>query len=383
MACPVDEARRLVSKALLTVRTQAPFFSALALFAPIEIISTVPTAATDGRRLLFNPDFWQKLTAEERAGVLLHELLHAALLHVPRRGTRDPLLWNIAADIVVNGIVAQQRWCALPQGHIREKELEHLTVEEVYHQMRTDPKYRDLIAAVYLGMGDLLPPSEEVAGALGAEWRARIADYWAKAMAQAQVVAQGQGQGNLPAGLQRELGAIGPARINWRTHLWRFLVQTPTDFQGYDRRLIGRGYYLEALQGESVRVAVCVDTSGSVGGREMELFLSEVQGILGAYPLVQCDLYYADAEAHGPFPLTASDAVPPPVGGGGTDFRPFFQAITQNDDAAPPALCVYLTDGFGAFPEAAPDLPVLWVITPGGLDLAQIPFGESVRLLED
>jgi predicted metal-dependent peptidase len=383
MAQPVDDARRLVSKAQLTVRTQAPFFAALALFAPVEITTTVPTAATDGRRLLVNPDFWHGLDAKERVGVLLHELLHAALLHVPRRGTRDPLLWNIAADIVVNGIVAQQRWCALPSGHIREENLEHLTVEEVYHCVRTDPSKRDLIAAVYAGMGDLLPPSAEVAGALGAEWRARLADYWAKALAHAQVVAQSLGHGTLPAGLPRELGAIGPARIDWRTHLWRFLVQTPTDFQGYDRRLIGRGYYLEALQGESVRVAVCVDTSGSIGGREIELFLSEVQGILGAYPLVECDLYYADAACHGPFALTASDAIPPPVGGGGTDFRPFFEKVQGADEANLPALCVYLTDGFGTFPEAPPALPVLWVITPGGLDLAQIPFGERVRLVEE
>jgi predicted metal-dependent peptidase len=42
---------------------------------------------------------------------------------------------------------------------------------------------------------------------------------------------------------------------------------------------------------------------------------------------------------------------------------------------------VYLTDGWGEFPEHPPHLPTLWVITPGGRDDADFPFGETVRLL--
>ena len=44
-------------------------------------------------------------------------------------------------------------------------------------------------------------------------------------------------------------------------------------------------------------------------------------------------------------------------------------------------VCVYLTDGYGTFPDPPPELSVLWVVTPGGLDLSQFPFGEAVRLL--
>ncbi|MDJ0712864.1 MAG: hypothetical protein QNJ54_01430 [Prochloraceae cyanobacterium] len=44
-------------------------------------------------------------------------------------------------------------------------------------------------------------------------------------------------------------------------------------------------------------------------------------------------------------------------------------------------VCVYLTDGYGDFPPEPPELPVLWVVTLGGLDLSEFPFGEAVRLL--
>jgi predicted metal-dependent peptidase len=45
-----------------------------------------------------------------------------------------------------------------------------------------------------------------------------------------------------------------------------------------------------------------------------------------------------------------------------------------------PAVLVYLTDGFGTFPNKTPDHPVLWVVTPGGLESENFPFGNVVRL---
>jgi len=158
-------------------------------------------------------------------------------------------------------------------------------------------------------------------------------------------------------------------------------VQTPTDFQHFDRRFVGQGLYLESLSGESVHVHVAVDTSGSVDGAELQALLSEVQAILRAYPQLRCDLYYADAELHGPYRLTPSSALPPPIGGGGTDFRPFFAHIARVRDPWSSMVAIYLTDGYGSFPDASPGCPVLWAVTPGGRDLGAFPFGEAVRIL--
>ena len=150
---------------------------------------------------------------------------------------------------------------------------------------------------------------------------------------------------------------------------------------GFDRRLIGRGLYLETLVGESVHVFVAVDTSGSIDSEQLRMFLSEVQGILNAYPHLRCELYYADAEAYGPYALNPDSSLPSPTGGGGTSFVPFFSKVQENWDGYTQGVCIYLTDGYGSFPEQQPELPVLWVVTPGGLDLPQFPFGEAVRLL--
>ena len=44
-------------------------------------------------------------------------------------------------------------------------------------------------------------------------------------------------------------------------------------------------------------------------------------------------------------------------------------------------MAIYLTDGFGTFPNPAPPLDTLWVVTVGGLDLEKFPFGETVRMV--
>ncbi len=378
---------RIISASLLRLRMKSPFFATLALFTRIRATQTLPTAATDGRDIFINEDFLRSLSSPQVDGLLLHEVLHAALLHVLRRGQREPMLWNVAADIVVNGMIAQQQSFELPESGIRDPKLEHLSVEEIYEILLPNTTYYTLCDLDLLNQ----PPDDASeggqggqvdGGSLGQAKQKALEAYWRNAMQQAVVVARSSNsQGSIPAGIERELGALTQAQLDWRSYLWRYLVRTPTDFTGFDRRFIGRKLYLEALEGESVQVFVAVDTSGSVCDNEMRLFLSEVRGILNAYPHLDCELYYADAEAYGPYSLDAHSEIPQPVGGGGTSFVPFFEKVNANRDWHVSGVCVYLTDGYGTFPDELPALPVLWVVTPGGLNLEGFPFGEAVRLL--
>lgn len=64
------------------------------------------TACTDYRNIYFDCDFYSKLTPEERVFVMGHEVWHAVQIHACRRQTRDPVLWNIAADMEINNILA-------------------------------------------------------------------------------------------------------------------------------------------------------------------------------------------------------------------------------------------------------------------------------------
>jgi len=369
-----------------------PFFATLALFAPVRFTETIDTAATDGESLFFNVDFLSSLDDPELDGLLTHEVLHAALLHPIRRKTRNSELWNVACDIVVNGM-ARAQGLALPDGAVEHPPWSELSAEEVYYRLvRKRPAKLRKLRLVDLFDPGKVPGQEGALSGDGAPLaerrRAEIEARWKAALNQARIVADRQsaaGKGDSPLGLGLEWEAVMQPQLDWRTLLWRHLVRTPTDYCGYDRRFVGRGLYLDALDGERVEVAVCVDTSGSIGSRELDLFLSEITGILGSYPHIRCDLFFCDTELDGPYEIDRHEPPPAPTGGGGTSFEPFFDWLGKYPPVAGEVerLAVYLTDGYGDFPDQPPEEDVLWVVTGDGLNSEDFPFGEVARLLEE
>jgi len=79
------------------------------LLFPVQHVATlnIPTAATDGVRFYWNPKFILKLSPRGLRFVQGHESFHALYMHPQRRGSRDPKLWNIAVDYIVNGAIME------------------------------------------------------------------------------------------------------------------------------------------------------------------------------------------------------------------------------------------------------------------------------------
>ena len=108
----------IISKTKIQVRRECQFFGALMLFATIKESKKIDTACTDGKDIFFNEVFLKSLKSSEQNALMLHEVLHMALLHVQRRQFRDPKIWNIAADIVVNDLILRNTSFKLPKGAI-------------------------------------------------------------------------------------------------------------------------------------------------------------------------------------------------------------------------------------------------------------------------
>lgn len=93
-----------VKKALQDLMLLFPLCGLSYLGEAVELVEEagLGTAATDGRRVSYDPVFFSKISRAEIVFALLHEWLHVFFNHPRRLGDRIPRLWNIAVDIVVN-----------------------------------------------------------------------------------------------------------------------------------------------------------------------------------------------------------------------------------------------------------------------------------------
>ena len=250
--------RKRISASQIRLSESLPFFGALLMMAPIVMSDSIPTAATNGRELLFNATFVHSLNANELDGLIVHELLHLALLHVPRRGLRDHMIWNIAADIHINGIIASMRQLQLPAGAIEDFGLASLCVEEIYEKLLHDGNSasKDRVTlrrqGYKLDVCDVveLPDdgrnSHESMGS--SEQSAQLVNEWSANMSCALAMTGEQHHGSLPDAILRSVRETNAPQINWQSALWRSVVRTPDDFAGFDRRHLWRGLYVEALE---------------------------------------------------------------------------------------------------------------------------------------
>ncbi|HWD82091.1 MAG TPA: hypothetical protein VG497_24505 [Kribbella sp.] len=112
------------------------------------------------------------LSLSEWRFVMAHEMLHAALRHGERVGGRDPYLWNVAADLVINGWLLEMGVGTMPDGALHDPVLKGMSAEEVYDRITTDlRRYRKLATLRGAGLGDVLghplPHAGEAARAAG------------------------------------------------------------------------------------------------------------------------------------------------------------------------------------------------------------------------
>ncbi|HEV2283457.1 MAG TPA: VWA-like domain-containing protein [bacterium] len=396
----VDEIIRIKKATLLA---KYPFFGVLISYlkseghpaAWFEERGLFPTMATDGVRLLCAHEFVRKLQQDPLRdlvmGVLAHEVLHACLGHIWRRQHREPLLWNIAVDMVDNFILTQNQidlpddCVTIPSGW------EKLSEEEIYERLRKNVNQTLVQAAAQssLGAGDVLPPPMPGSGSGQDGLNGKdgvsgtgdpLAKTWKDRLIRAAQVAKSQGR--LPAGISEIVDDLLRPQQDWRTLLALFVQPHAHDYDWLrpDRRLLGAyGLYLPTLFGEKIEdLVVAIDTSGSISRDELRTFLSELRGILQAYPHMHVYLVTCDAQVYAFQELTGQDPVPTEIQGrGGTDFRPVFDEIETR--GLLPSAAVFLTDGMRDYPDEAPPYPVLWVLTPTH---QEPPFG-TVTVLDE
>lgn len=355
----------------------AAFFATLALRLKPMPDWGIETAATDGRGLKYNPDWFLSLSPAERIGVIAHEVMHNAMCHPARRGNREPRKANVAMDLAINPIVRDAKM-SLPNGALYPAEgqfadlPEGLSFEDYYSRLPdqteggngNDPG----------GCGGVEDAGDQAAQQeMDADWQVAVS----------QAAQAAKSRGPLPGALGRLVEQVANPDVPWEDELREFVSRVLSARDDYswsvpNRRYIASGLYLPSLRSECLGdIVVAVDTSMSIGRAELEAFAGELNGILECRPC-KVTVVYCDAQvqktvdwepADGPLTLEA-------VGGGGTDHAPIWDWLRETGEQ--PECVVALTDGYTKWGED-PGVPVLWTISKDGTS-EEAPFGRTVRM---
>jgi predicted metal-dependent peptidase len=389
-----------IARCVIQLLRKEPFFGHLLGSVARAVDDRTPTAAvsSEGGRvtLVVNPVFFFDTLREtaERVAVIKHEALHLLLRHPFRRAPlHDPLAYNVAADLVVNQFIGPP-W-ALPAGAVTLATFPDLNLKPD----RSLEWYYERLAALAGAPAGSAPVSAEalrrLAGGPGARgdhgrWGAGTAADDLVASRQLDRIVTGAREragasawGALPHRLRALVDAAldrAPPALDWRRALRLFAAGARrTRLAGTTRRPSRR---YGTLPGTTVRpvqrVAVVVDTSGSIDDADLTAFFAEIHAMWrhGAQVVVvECDDDVGRAyDYRGRPPRQVS-------GRGGTAFDPAFRWLAEASRREGRwGGCVYLTDGVGPEPVVRPPCRLLWVVTRDGRAGPHLRWGRVVRL---
>ncbi|MFI7617063.1 hypothetical protein ACIBP6_38135 [Nonomuraea terrae] len=287
--------------------------------------------------------------------VLAHEMLHAALRHGERAGLREPYLWNVACDYVINGWLVEMGVGEMPEGLLFDQSLSGMSAEAVYDRIAGDlRRVRKLATLRGRGLGDVLdrPPRR----------RGRYVDldeYYRNALRNGLAYHHTSGRGFVPAGLEQEIRALDQPPLPWDAQLARWFDE---HFQPEERRRsYARASRRQASSPDIPRpgrvrpeevvrrrtFGVVLDTSGSMDVKLLGKALGAIASYAAARDVPRARVVFCDAAAYdaGYLPVEEIAGKVRVRGRGGTVLQPGVRLLERADDFPPDGPILLITDG--------------------------------------
>jgi predicted metal-dependent peptidase len=407
----------LLKRARVSLQKEKPFFSDLIFYLKFNEADSFPSMAVDPfGNLYFNAEWVGKLTEAKLKGVMCHEVLHLAFLHIPRaeKFAADEVkqfVWNLAIDCQANYLVKKNNMelpddvaCRpdnygnsvhidLPFWKYEVEDIESKSAEKIYYEIYDKiPKAKARAYAqgfkgkpIRIGFdyhldkkgqgqkdgkdGEGGSKGQGQGQELSKEDIQRIQQQWKDRLINA--LYRAQGIGNQPAGMDRWIKELLEPKIDWRAKLNRFVTEgLPFDysFRRPHKRSEALGYYCPSYVNESLKVGVFIDTSGSIDNEELKAFKSECVSIAKSFECIEMVLGYLDTQMYPPVLVENGNVdkimASMPKGGGGTDMRKVFKYIGADGWCADLELVVIFTDLDTPLPTLmeTKGRKVLWVV---------------------
>lgn len=340
-----------------------------------KVVDDVPTACTNGRDEMYGRAFVDKLSDAEFRFVMLHECYHKMYRHLStwqHLNQIDSMRTNQACDYVINLKLAdtdayKSQWIVMPQGGLMDSKFTNMNTDQVFKLLEDSGEGGQGQGQGSQGDGQGFD-EHDWAGAkeLSSDEAEALAREIDEAVRQGAIMAGKMGTGGL-----RDLKDLLEPKKDWR-ELLRDFVSTTCAGKDYstwrkpNRRYIGYNMLMPSSISESLgEIVVAIDTSGSIGERELRAFLSEVKGICDSVKPSKVRVLYWDTEVcgHEVYNQDELDNLPKatkPKGGGGTmvECVPTY----MNETSIKPECVIVLTDGHLGNSWGTWNVPLIWCI---------------------
>ena len=297
------------------------------------------------------------LTLEEWKFVLAHEYLHAGLQHHERCNGREPYLWNVACDFVINGWLNEMHIGIMPQNVLYDESLKGFSAEEIYDilikNLRKNSKLETFRG---YGKGDILDEGY-------AESKLKpttLDDFCRNALRSGLEYHISNGRGFIPAGLIEKIKALSMPPIPWDVELakWfdmnfapiekRRTYARPSRRQNSTPDIPRPSYVKEDIPEYSRTYGVIIDTSGSMDTKLLGMALGSTASysVAKEVPLVRvvfCDAFAYDIGYVSPEDIAGRVEV---KGRGGTVIQPAVDLLEKAKDFPKNAPILIITDGY-------------------------------------
>lgn len=389
-----------ISKLRSQMLLKQPFFGAILMAFPLVERYDIPTAATDMRKIYYNPSFFDQLTDRQIIFVLAHEVLHIAFKHGVRCKGRNRKLANIAMDYAINWILQKLGFDLIP-GVLIDPQYADMSWEHIYDLLQQEQeesaKQRSqsgdpdgdgdedgAAGGGQPGEGEGSQPCdgkskaplsgdvEEPDGMSAAE-ESKLDQRINQQVASASNMARMAGK--MPANLERVIQEILMPDAPIEEVLRQYMTEVTRDDESWSRRNRRFGsVYLPARHNEAMGEVVMIgDTSGSVTQRDLSLIAGMVTRISENMNPERIRMIWADTQVAGEQVFERGDAIEfHPMGYGGTDMRVPLEHAEQFN----PVVVVLVTDGYTPWPDVPPGYPLIVCCTTD----TDVPIGEVIRI---
>jgi predicted metal-dependent peptidase len=408
----LEEMRVEVMDRIITARIglllRHPFFGNMA--TRLRIIAAdewLGTAAVDGRNLYYNTQFFNAMNNKEIEFVVAHEILHMVFDHMGRREDRDPMIYNISADYIVNNTLVRDRIGTIPSivQCYQDFKYEGWTSEEVYDDVYE--KAKEMGEEYLKQLGEMLDEhldseddGEGVSdGEVGKDVNGNATSKSKPKYSKEEVkqikdeikenmisAAQSAGAGNVPGAVARMIKELTEPKMNWREIIRQSVqssIRSDYTFSRPSRKGQMSGAILPSMDfQDTIDVAVCIDMSGSIGEVQGKDFLGEVKGIMDEFPDYNIKVWCFDTDVYNEEDFAANDGKDlldyELMGGGGTDFMANWTYMKDQDYV--PKKLIMFTDGYAWDSWGDPDYcDTVFVIHSNRDKNLEGPFGTSVH----